>query len=261
VAIITETKLSRQGFKQLCPLLSGTGYRQRHSRCYISNHAGVTILVKKEYDELGMLTPTDTPTELRGFMKGVLLSLPSCTPLEILGVYMPSSSPGDKFIRSQIYKEIKRLSHRAQDTLHGTHNLIVAGDFNATLCPTDRTNHRTYKIDTQHQDWVTICQLQPLDLPTSSTPRLPTWRKGAAEIPTSRIDDILTTNPALHMEATTQVIDLTGTSTDHNLLMATIPFTSLNLIPPPPPRTTHLHPWKHLTPESSLSLPRTKEPP
>jgi hypothetical protein len=204
-----------------------------------------------------MLTPTDTPTELRGFMKGVLLSLPSCTPLEILGVYMPSSSPGDKFIRSQIYKEIKRLSHRAQDTLHGTHNLIVAGDFNATLCPTDRTNHRTYKIDTQHQDWVTTCQLQPLDLPTSSTPRIPTWRKGAAEIPTSRIDDILTTNPALHMEATTQVIDLTGTSTDHNLLVATIPFTSLNLIPPPTPKDDTPRPLE--TPNHRKLLKLTKD--
>jgi exonuclease III len=116
-------------------------------------------------------------------MKGVLLNLPSCTPLEILGVYMPSSSPGDKFIRSQIYKAIQRLSQRAQDPLNGTHNLIIAGDFNATLCPSDRTNHRTYKIDTQHQDWVTTCQLHPLDPPTSSSPRSLTWRKGLPKSP------------------------------------------------------------------------------
>ena len=110
---------------------------------------------------------------------------------------------------------------------------IVAGDFNATLQPQDRSSRNTYKADEQHAAFVTNCRLKPLE-PCGTTCRPPTYVRDPTapeETPSSRIDDILTTSVTAAMRSAVTVLPPTATS-DHRPLLARIEAASMRLVLP-----------------------------
>jgi exonuclease III len=235
VLVLTETKLTRKSCGQACRSLSGHGYVQRHSACKYNPRAGVSLLINKSFADLGSIETIEIPGDLGGYIKAVQLCLEVSTPLTIAGVYMPTSHPADKILRSRIYQTMKSLVEKANDKEDGTHNIIFAGDFNATLTRMDRASGNTNSLDLAHQTQVTNAKLYTLDPVMTHQPRAYTWRQGSAEQPASRIDDMFTNNEALPVSAATRVWDMTGRGTDHNLLEACIPYHKLNMLPPPPP--------------------------
>lgn len=239
VMVLTETKLTRKARSRMCSLLAGHGYRQRHSNLPDCPAAGVTILIHQTFDELGLIENLPMPDDLAGYLKAIQIRLPGSTPLDLLGVYMPMCHPADKLIRERIYKQIKSLTDDANDKQAGTRNLLVAGDFNASLTDSDRASNRRHTMDAMHRQHMQEAALLPLDAPQPGQRRQFTWRQGSAEEPTSRIDDVLTNNPSLPAHTQTKVWDMTGTCTDHNLLEMQIPFQQLSMMPPPPPLPEH----------------------
>ena len=235
VLVLTETKLTGKSCSQACRSLGGQGYVQRHSACRYNPRAGVSLLINKNFADLGNIETVEIPGDLGGYIKAVQLRMEVSIPLTIAGVYMPISHPSDKILRSRIYRKIQSLVEKANDKEEGTHNIIFAGDFNATLTRMDRASGNTNPIDIVHQTQVAAAKLYTLDPVTTRQSRAYTWRQGSAEQPASRIDDVFTNNEALPASATTQVWDMTGKSTDHNLLEVCIPYHKLNMLPPPPP--------------------------
>ena len=235
ILIVTETKLTKKGRSRISQQLAGQGYRQRHSvRYQLKPQAGVTLLIKKSFDELGDISDISTPDHLTGYMRGVQISLPGCTPLDIVGVYMPTTHPDDKHTRADIYDTAAHLAENASDKSQGTHNLLIAGDFNATLTRSDRASGNYNSMDCFHREHIRKGKLYSLDPPKLHRPRAYTWRKGAAEQPASRIDDMFTNNKTVLKGATSRVWDMSGTDTDHDLLEICIPYSNLNMRPPPP---------------------------
>ena len=234
VLVLTETKLTRKACSQACKYLSGHGYVQRHSACQYNPRAGVTLLINKSFADLGTVETIDIPGDLGGYIKAVQLRMEVSTPLTIVGVYMPTSHPSDKMVRSQIYRRMKAMTEQANDKEEGRHNILFAGDFNATLNKMDRASGNTNPMDNAHQTKIEEAKLYTLDPVQAGHPRKYTWRKGSAEQLASRIDDMFTNNEALPASAVTQIWDMTGKGTDHDLLEVCVPYHKLNMLPPPP---------------------------
>ena len=145
---------------------------------------------------------------------------------------MPTGQPQDKQTRDEIYKTLATPSGEANGT-DDPHYILIGGDFNATLANTDRRSNCCIHTDRQHRHMVTESKLHPLEPPTASQARQFTWRQGAGEEPASRIDDFFTNDKQLTTGAQCTVIDMGGSTTDHDALQADIPYQALNMIPPP----------------------------
>ena len=235
VLIITETKATKTSRKSISKGLGGQGYYQYYSSKNNSEdepQAGVLILLHKKFPDLGMVVPITTPDSLQGYIKAVQIRVPSSTPLDVVGVYMPTGQPQDKQTRDEIYKTLATLSGEANST-DDPHYILIGGDFNATLANTDRRSNCCIHTDRQHRHMITESKLHPLEPPTASQARQFTWRQGAGEEPASRIDDFFTNDKQLTTGAQCTVIDMGGSTTDHDVLQVDIPYQALNMIPPP----------------------------
>ena len=83
---------------------------------------------------------------------------------------MPTSHPSDKLVRSQIYRRMEALTERANDKEEGRHNIIFAGDFNATLNKMDRASGNTNPMDSAHQTQIKEANSIPWTLSRLVTP-------------------------------------------------------------------------------------------
>ena len=99
--IVTETKMLRHNKRALWKNLRGYGYRQYHSMLTEANdpQAGVLIMVQNKYSDIGTITPLPTPNHLQGYLQALQIRLPTSTPLDIVGIYMPTDQPGARMIR------------------------------------------------------------------------------------------------------------------------------------------------------------------
>ena len=236
ILIVTELKATRNSKKSLSKQLGGNGYYQYYSNRESKDdepQAGVLIMVQKKFPNLGAIVPLATPEPLQGYIQALQISLPSSTPLDVVGVYMPTGQSQTKQLREQIYDALAALKAQA-DSDEDTHHLVIGGDFNATLCDTDRRSNRCVHTDRQHRHKVKEIKLHPMDPPNTAQPRNYTWRQGAGEDLASRIDDFYTNEAELAKVATCTVLDMGGSTTDHDaLLQVDIPYRALNMIPPP----------------------------
>jgi len=107
---------------------------------------------------------------------------------------------------------------------------LIAGDMNATIQNADRLSGVCYTADSTHRSFLIDSNLAPLDPPTPGVSRACTYRKHKSETCWSRIDDIL--SPKLLPNVETKTKDMTGTNLDHNMLVATVPYTSISATPP-----------------------------
>lgn len=116
---------------------------------------------------------------------------------------------------------------------------MLAGDWNATIQDADRRSGMTYACDQSHRKFLAATGLQITDpAPSAHTPRAYTYLKGSASQECSRIDDIYLNLPAPNMtqalpHTSTRIIDNVGTNFDHQGLYFEVPFTVINVIPPP----------------------------
>ena len=104
VIVLTETKTSRRTVAQtrnqlrnLCP-----EHRQYYSMVKGSTSAGVTVMVHRKFADMGLVEVKPTHPALDGYIRRLEISMPASTPVEVIGVYMPSGQPGDSKIRQEI---------------------------------------------------------------------------------------------------------------------------------------------------------------
>jgi ribonuclease HI len=197
--------------------------------------AGVSILIARRLADMGMVLPVQLPEHTQGYMRALQIRVETSVPLEIIGVYMPSSQPGDKHIRTQLYDVIRQRveASRAKDEAY---NMLVAGDFNAALLKTDRKNGKQRDIDNKHAESIAKADLHTIPEAHSVGSRAFSFRgTGGIEDGSSRIDDVLTTSGTVAAKSVTRVHDLTGYMTDHNAVEASIPYVVLDMVPPPEP--------------------------
>jgi hypothetical protein len=117
-----------------------------------------------------------------------------------------------------------------------TYPMVVAGDFNATTFDSDRRSHKRTSADSAHREFMQRHNLRPIDGPADAAARTYTFRK-ASEQYCSRIDDILLNVP-LQGECHTFTVPMAGRSSDHDPLIASVPFTTVRQFPPlPAPQT------------------------
>jgi exonuclease III/ribonuclease HI len=236
VLVLTETKANTGNMKYLRRSLRlvAPEYRQHYSIAGRQRpQAGVTILIHRKFADIGLTESVPTDEALNGYIKAISIHMPVSTPITVVGVYMPSGRPGDAMVRQQIYKEVSQIVKQAQGK-DGNYTVMVAGDFNATLYDLDRVNGKCHEIDKEHRRQVSTLQLHSLEQPQPGIARPLTWRKGIEQTPQSRIDDILANDETLVGQGSqVEVVDLTGGTTDHNMVVARIQYSSLNILPPP----------------------------
>jgi exonuclease III len=200
----------------------------------IRGQAGVLLAVHKDF--LAGTEPhiPTLPAETRGFLYQMEIRRPESVPLLITGAYLPTGTSAP-FIRPVLYNHIEH-SHKA----HPHHIHLLAGDMNAALYPTDRAQGRRGPLDKPYRQFIHKMDLLPLDQPQSQNPTQPGRPKTFynQDDPTtgsiSRIDDILVnTQIAKRPGAHTNIIDTTDLNTDHQGVMAHIPYTSLGQLPLP----------------------------
>jgi exonuclease III/ribonuclease HI len=185
--------------------------------------AGLLIAICREWSALATIT-VEPAGDLQGYYLQAKIELPHSRPMHVAGVYCPS---GVMPLRRCIYQ---RCHQMLQANPGPQHNVLIAGDFNATLMDSDRHTNAYTHTDRVHRQFVAENNLQPVD---ATAPRQFTFRKGLENMPCCRIDDILTNQTHLH--ACTTVRNMADTLSDHDLLQTSIPFPSLGMLPPLPP--------------------------
>jgi hypothetical protein len=241
ILVMTETKLINLSTKNKLPwfnMLHRT-HHIIHSAIPDTNspQAGVTIAINKTMLETGTIRRQRVEAALDGFMIHMTLELPASNPLHIIGVYCPTGykTPTRTWcpVRLQIQKECSRILSTLPETHH---TVILAGDFNAVLQAQDRlTASKPTGDDQAHQQFISANGLYNGDPPSNpGLPRTPTCRKLGGVTPCSRIDDILANiNTCTHKHAHAWVVDLHGTTTDHDMMCFEAPFKVLKMQPPP----------------------------
>jgi exonuclease III len=238
ILVLTETKMGAATMREAYEGLRELGYRQQHKalRRIQPAQAGVSILVHNSLVDAGLVTTSPMPSELQGLVTAVEIRLPSSEALQVVGVYMPIGQPGDGYTRKTIYKQLSQMVDASRDA-DTSCNLIIAGDFNAASTKGDRQAEARWPTtcDRQLSTWIKQQHVHTVQEAGSAEGRQATFRpRGGADHPHSRIDDILVASPRLAHTSRVTVVDTTGMQTDHNMVRADVPYTALNMIPPPP---------------------------
>jgi exonuclease III/ribonuclease HI len=263
VLVLTETKLSMSSKRAAYDGLKELGYRQQHS--VISKvapaQAGVSILVHSTLRDAGVVTRNMISADLEGLVTAVNIHMPGSVPLQIAGVYMPIGQPGVRLLRGRIYRCLTARVHETRTAEH-TSNLVIAGDFNAASQEGDRLtdSKQPSKFDKILRTWIKDNHMHSLPEKDGCTHRAGTFRPmGGIAQPHSRIDDVLVANEAIARESLLEIIDTTGMQTDHNMVLAKIPYRALHMVPPPQCDAQHAGedntPMRNKEPELRLKLP------
>ena len=236
IVVFTETKLRprKQNPKWAHAVLRD--YHIIHSKCG-TNHrvaqAGIMIAIHKRLcPQRNQISNCPIPAHCSGHLLPLIIQRPLSRPLLLTGVYMPQTSLEQKTVQTAM---------SAVACQHPEHLLITAGDFNAALYPNDRASavNRVCKsrIDQQHRALSQTLKLSSIDAPIDTTPRPYTYRSETyanGYTYKSRIDDILISVPQeeLRTHATIEVVSTEGQLTDHQAVLAQLPYSLLKQLPP-----------------------------
>lgn len=185
---------------------------------------------------MGTAHEATLPGHLNGYVAQVHVQLPDSAPLNVVGMYCPHNMRN----RRHIYSTMQDIHDKTTDPM------IVAGDFNATALDSDRLSRKRHAADTAHRRFMQRHNLRPLDTPKDGADRTYTFRK-SSELYCSRIDDILVNVPTQE-DCRTLTISMEGRSSDHDQLVASIPFTTLRQFPPLTPPAPSESPEPRLLP-------------
>ena len=153
-----------------------------------------------------------TPSDLRGHVCHITLSPHGRSQAHLLGVYMPEDMP----LRKRVYEYMGRVSGVAKAN---GHQLLAAGDWNATLIPSDRpSGSDPYAADLLHHRTLESLGLFPL---AGAAPDRPHTYHRLEPSYSSRIDDVLIMRSASapHPGQAQETTDDLGGTLDHKALI------------------------------------------
>jgi exonuclease III len=251
VVVLTETK--RRKKPALRPDIHKR-YTTIHSMTATGN-AGVTILLNHHFKTIDAVSLPDVPHTCRGYILHCSLQPRFSSAIHIVGVYLPNDD-AYKQHRSDIYMHLSSLLNN----LHHDHSVVLTGDWNACLLPSDRTGMLT-PTDRRHVTWT---QQHP-DLQSVFSAhgnRCHTFK--GHDGTSSMLDDTLLLPPrgTHHRALVTEcsVNNTHGYATDHAVLTCDIDMTAAGLeVPTQPPSRQTRPPGKRLrTPVTLASQQRVQ---
>ena len=205
--------------------LSGQALKRKHRK-------GVCIIVKACWAPY--TTQATVSDQLRGSVCIVNVTHGAGGPLatRIIGVYSPCN---DAELRGAVHALIL-VEQAACANAPTPYHLIIAGDFNAALFPSDRPELLRRRADTVWASLVAAASLQPLDPPPPNGMRAHSWDNAWGS--SSRIDDILCLPHTLAaaVSLTRHVVADTGSS-DHHMVVAAFDTAKLGMTRPLPAPT------------------------
>jgi hypothetical protein len=138
---------------------------------------------------------------------------PTKDKLIVAGIYGPSANNDRE--STEFYNEIRQTLEELSNTF-GTNNILLAGDFNAVLNPTDSSSeHHTKKNTTAFLNKM-IEDLHLVDLASRARNMQHTWIRRNNNTISSRLDLILTNLPITNLKYSTK-----PTIFDHAWVQAT----------------------------------------
>jgi exonuclease III len=154
--------------------------------------AGVLIALHPRLSQSHISIVHKTPPHLHGYLAHLQLNLPESKPLHILGVYQETDSLSRSRIQDSIFEYITNLTPDGYAT--PTDNVLIGGDFNATLYDSDRTSHLCSSFDRRYRQHVHDARLDTA-FTDHPGPRSHSYSQDTFSSPsTSRIDDWLCTH-------------------------------------------------------------------
>jgi ribonuclease HI len=185
---------------------------------------GVVVGVPRHWKDQGIVLNNPLPEDLQGRVLHLTISEPGRPTWHILGVYMSPSQtvPQRHLMYSLLHKHVLKRANLLGDLV------ILAGDWNAALFPTDRASHRLTSQDKEHGRFVRDAGLKQVPGPRGKT------FHGVET--SSRIDDILWMPGRGHKGGRNQhserVIKPEGCLFDHDPLEATLCAGELGIVLP-----------------------------
>lgn len=195
ILFLTETKLTSNHNR--CVALTDMLQRYRwaissatrkQTREYSAGrgYAGVVVAVRDTYSAGGGLTPQEPPQGLAGYVCHVAMRMQTDVPLHLIGVYAPE----DMEVRARVCKYLHDQVRMCRDNGHA---LLIGGDWNAVMQPSDRSTAKMDTADLKLAEFMRTASLSPLHTQAGLTrERTYTQRTTGGGIHSSRIDDVLT---------------------------------------------------------------------
>ncbi len=155
---------------------------------------GVIVYSHPDYELLNhSVRRSNTPGH---FAMGVYVT-PTKSKLIVAGIYGPSANNDRE--SSDFYEEVKQSIEELSNTF-GTNNLMLAGDFNAVLNPTDSSSEHHTKKNTSNLLNKMIEDFHLVDLASRAQNNQHTWIRRNNNTVSSRLDLILTNLPISNLK-------------------------------------------------------------
>ncbi len=213
------------------------------------------VAVQQRWLKGSVVNHLQIPTELKGHAVGLTIQPPGCATLEIWGVYMPTEAEAAKTVQVHMQNDL------AKAEAHG-HIVVMAGDFNAALFDSDRPTGATCThMDRLHRQWLQEANLTPIDWPSSTSARVPTFSSASNTTYHSRIDDVLLSSKVCTPAQTHKLEALITTEdSDHRPLLASLSLQHMPFYPPPQlVHTEQQHQPRLKTPVTKEDMQKYKE--
>jgi hypothetical protein len=171
---------------------------------------GVVVYSHPDYELLNhSVRKSRTPGH---FAMGVYVT-PTKSKLIVAGIYGPSANNDRE--SSDFYEEVRQSLEELCNTF-GTNNMILAGDFNAVLLPTDSSSKHHTKKNTSNLLNKMIEDLHLIDLASRARNTQHTWFRRNNNTISSRLDLVLTNLPISNLKYSVK-----STIFDHAWVQAT----------------------------------------
>ena len=145
---------------------------------------GVCVLISEDWADAAGVRRVPTPRDLLGYLSVVEVACVGGDDLLLAAAYVPPGQENEE-VAAKVRAHLLSLSAKGQA-------LIVGGDFNGVLLPTERPAGKAYPGDLAHRRLVSEAGLSSSSgLAHASGRRPPTYVVGASAVG-SRIDDVLT---------------------------------------------------------------------
>lgn len=200
-------------------------------------HAGVILAIRSEWAKPHLLQRFSIPKQLEGHLVHICIRMSASKPLHILAVYR-SNSAGWKDLHATL---IQYISAQLTDARAEDAQVIMGGDWNGVLRPSDRSSGKVTRLDLTFQDSVDALHLTSAFSHFPQAQRTHSYRRANLTGPrtTSRIDDwLLPTGSSLSSAVLQgpQVLTAEWTAlSDHRPVILSLPATALFICPPTEP--------------------------